>query len=468
LNPVSAEDTSHYFGVTTGVTLVKSTNGQDADIAPGPIIKIGEPVTWTYLVTNTGNVALTGIAVTDDQGVTVSCPGATLAAFAQMSCTASGTAVAGQYANTGLVTANPPVGFNQVSASDTSHYFGGNAAVDIEKLTNGVDAASAAEGPFIRVGQPVTWSYQVTNTGNMTLVNIVVTDSQAGIIVNCPLISELLPAESTTCSAAGFAIEGQYANIGYVSADVQGLEGSVYDQDTSWYFGANPSIQIVKKTNGQDANDPPGPYIAIGETVDYSYEITNSGAFDLTNIEVNDDAGVIPACSHASLPSGEVINCQSSGVALIGQHVTGGNVQATAEMDLGQVSASDESHYFGYSLDLELLKYTNGTHVSAAPGPNLVIGEPVTWTYQVKNQSNVQLVEVGVTDDTDVTVTCPKTTLAPEETMTCAASGTVTAGQYNNVGRAAGWFNGDTVQASDVSYYFGVLYHYIYLPLLLR
>ena len=30
--------------------------------------------TWTYLVTNTGNVTLSGIAVTDDQGVAVTCP----------------------------------------------------------------------------------------------------------------------------------------------------------------------------------------------------------------------------------------------------------------------------------------------------------------------------------------------------------------------------------------------------------
>ena len=469
LEPVQDHDTSHYFGVITGVTLQKSTNGQDADEPPGPIIKIGEPVSWTYRVTNTGNVGLTGILVTDDQpGVAVNCPGSTLEAAASMTCTASSLAVEGHYVNVGTVTANPPTGFEQVSASDTSHYFGGTASVDIEKLTNDIDASSALEGPIIRMGEPVSWTYQVTNTGNLPLENILVTDSQAGVVVSCPIISQLLSTESITCSASGVAIEGQYSNIGYVSAEVDGLAGLVYDQDTSWYFGANPSIQIIKRTNGQDANEPPGPYIEVGETVSYSYEVRNTAEFDLISVVVSDENGVLSGCSQALLLSGEVMNCQSSGVALTGQQMTTATVQSTAEMNLGLVSASDESYYFGYTLGLELVKYTNGIHVSAAPGPNLEIGEPVTWTYEVKNNSNIQLVDVSVTDDTGVPVSCPKSTLDPAETMTCSAVGTVMVGQYSNIGRATGSFNGDAVQASDVSYYFGILYHYIYLPLLLR
>ena len=83
-------DPSNYFGTVVGIHLEKSTNGDDADAAPGPAIRVGDPVTWTYTVYNTGNPALTGVAVTDDRGVAVSCPSATLAAGAQMECTASG------------------------------------------------------------------------------------------------------------------------------------------------------------------------------------------------------------------------------------------------------------------------------------------------------------------------------------------------------------------------------------------
>ena len=55
------------------VQIEKSTNGADADNPPGPFIPVTDengnptPVTWTYVVTNTGNVTLSGIDVTDDQ-----------------------------------------------------------------------------------------------------------------------------------------------------------------------------------------------------------------------------------------------------------------------------------------------------------------------------------------------------------------------------------------------------------------
>ena len=105
--------------------------------------------------------------MTDNQGVTVSCPTDTLAAGASMTCTGSGTAVAGQYANIGTATGTPPVG-DPVTDTDPSHYFGERPAIDIEKATNGEDADTPT-GPQIPVGDSVTWTYVVTNTSNVEL-----------------------------------------------------------------------------------------------------------------------------------------------------------------------------------------------------------------------------------------------------------------------------------------------------------
>ena len=146
------------------IDIQKATNGSDADAPPGPAVPIGDPVAWTYLVTNTGNDTLSSIVVTDDRGVAVTCPQASLAPGARMLCTASGVAAAGQYANVGSVTAVDPFG-TRVNASDPSHYFGSAPGIDIEKSTNG-DDADQPPGPFIPVGNPVVWTYVVRNDGN--------------------------------------------------------------------------------------------------------------------------------------------------------------------------------------------------------------------------------------------------------------------------------------------------------------
>src|SRR5205823_1036941 len=58
----------NYFGASAGIKIVKKTNGTDNDTAPGPAVAVGSPVVWTYTVKNTGNVALTTVVVTDDNG----------------------------------------------------------------------------------------------------------------------------------------------------------------------------------------------------------------------------------------------------------------------------------------------------------------------------------------------------------------------------------------------------------------
>jgi hypothetical protein len=113
--------------VGPSVQIVKSTNGQDANEAPGPTIAVGSPVAWTYVVTNTGAMPLTNIAVRDDRNVTVTCPGTTLAVGRSMTCTGTGVATAGQYRNVGTVTASADG--VRVTDTDASHYFGGQAPV---------------------------------------------------------------------------------------------------------------------------------------------------------------------------------------------------------------------------------------------------------------------------------------------------------------------------------------------------
>ncbi|HEY1277356.1 MAG TPA: VWA domain-containing protein, partial [Thermoleophilaceae bacterium] len=80
---VSDTDPSHYTGSVAAIDVEKATNGADADTGTGPFVPVGGPVTWTYVITNTGNTPLTGVTLEDDQLGTIACGSGTLAPGAQ-------------------------------------------------------------------------------------------------------------------------------------------------------------------------------------------------------------------------------------------------------------------------------------------------------------------------------------------------------------------------------------------------
>lgn len=114
---------------------------------------------------------------------------------------------------------------------DAGFHVPANPAIDIEKATNGHDADTPT-GPSIPVGGAVTWTYVVTNIGNVTLVDVAVTDDLEGSICT---IASLLPGASQTCTRNGTAVAGQYANLGTVVGYYQGQP--VSDSDPSHYYG---------------------------------------------------------------------------------------------------------------------------------------------------------------------------------------------------------------------------------------
>lgn len=232
------------------ISLRKYTNGEDANTPTGPNIPLGNPVTWTYIITNTGSITLTDLVLTDDKvgligpGGLSNCPpaGTILGPGDSLTCTATGVAQLGQYANTGLVTGITQIGVvaprQTVTATDPSHYFGlAGPAIVIKKATNGEDADTPT-GPLIPVGGAVTWTYVVTNTGNVILSPVTVTDDR-GVLVSCPK-NVLAPQENMLCTGTGIAVAGQYANIG-TAVGIPPAGPPVTSTDPSHYFGYIPA-----------------------------------------------------------------------------------------------------------------------------------------------------------------------------------------------------------------------------------
>jgi hypothetical protein len=449
---VSASDAAHYFvPIAPAIALEKATNGQDADIPPGPAVRVGDPVQWSYRVVNVGDVALTNVSVVDSRGVAVSCPKTVLVPAEAMTCTARGIAVAGQYANVGTASGTPPVG-PAVSASDPSHYFGQAPEIQLEKLVNGLDADTLASAPKLLNGSAVLWSYVVVNTGDVALSAVAVTDDR-GVAVSCPK-AVLDPGESMICTGSGSAVAGQYTNVGTATGQ-PALGPAVSDDDPASYFGWWPQIDLEKLTNDQDADLPPGPTVLAGATVQWKYLVTNTGDVRLAGIVVTDDRGVAVSCPKTALDPSESMTCTASGTAAAGQYANLGTVTGAPEGG-PTVSDTDPSHYFGAEAAIAIEKLTNGEDADVPPGPSILAGQQVLWTYVVTNSGTIRLANVTVTDSRGVTVTCPKTVLDPGESMTCTATGTAVAGQYSNVGTATGEpAGGSAVTASDPSHYKG-------------
>jgi len=219
-----------------------------------------------------------------------------------------------------------------------------------------------------------------------------------------------------------------------------------------------PGIRIEKATNGEDADQPPGPTIPVGSPVEWLYLVTNTGDLPLEGIEVADtDPNVVPGCDQTALEPGGSMTCRADGFAEPCQQSNVGTVVAFAP-DGTAVEDEDPSHYFGEeeaSIDLE--KWTQDEDADLGPGPGLIVGTPITWSYHVTNAGDADLSEIQVVDDKLGQVECPSSELVPGGSMTCTAEGMATFGLYENVGEVTAITAcGAVVADSDPSHYYGM------------
>ena len=375
------------FTPSPAMTLVKYTNGCDADTATGndgptgscppgdgsknPIVAVGSNVSWSFVVGNTGNVALSNVQVTDDHvaQTDIDCDGATpgngqpftLATGATRTCWATGIAVAGQYGNTGTLTASaettpadPPAPLTPVT--EDSHYFAGQPGIALKKYTviadPGSSTAGVLDGPppaltgtddadlaggidpvanhVIGDGTTVWWLYAVTNTGNVPLDAVHVDDDREGSI--CQNLT-VAPGATVWCVQQGVVsradtVNGQYSNLGTASGVDQTTNPTAPTTvgpvvDPSHVYVPAPAISLKKYTNGQDADTPETrPQIDAGLGVTWTYVVTNTGDWPLASIVLVDDLEGTISCpvlpgSPPQLDPGASITCTEHGVAAV-------------------------------------------------------------------------------------------------------------------------------------------------------
>lgn len=114
------------------------------------------------------------------------------------------------------------------------------AAVDVTQLVNGVDVVEAP-GLYLRVGDSVTWTYHITNTGNVALTTVAIADTREGGIISCtPTLDDGLASQANSlCTASGIAQPGQYTNTAMITGTtIVGIPQTIIAMDSSYYFGS--------------------------------------------------------------------------------------------------------------------------------------------------------------------------------------------------------------------------------------
>ena len=283
-----SDDASVPVSQVSSLDLDKVT-ADGASEGDGRDVLVGETIVWKYTVTNTGNVTLYSITITDNQARQrrLRCwryqlrhrprhrkPGPWC--FGHMHCWRD--------------RHGWPVQQHRQRHRDAPHEHAANLgkryrrqlvlrcqpSIAIDKVT--VDGATSGDGLTILTGEAISWRYTVRNTGNVTLSNVTVSDNQ-GVDVDCDggtntgtdhVVASLAVGASVICTATGMAMPGAYANIGSARGtftDSAGHTRTPEASDSSSYFGANPAIDIVKKTVGSDGTEGDNVFILINGAV---------------------------------------------------------------------------------------------------------------------------------------------------------------------------------------------------------
>lgn len=353
-----------------------------------------ENITWRLTATNTGGQTLTNLVVTDPSVAacatpTAFIPPASLAPGASFSYTCQTLGVVIGFTNTATVEGTNP---NNVVVTDddpaTVTLPDANAGIQIVKYVidelNGPDGADAntAPGIYVPVDDTVTWRYVVTIPAgnNVPMRNVSVVDNGGpNSDFNPEYVSgdinsnDILEVGETwlyvsPASANLDVTPGQYTNVATVegTAVSQLVALVLVDTDPANHFGADPQIGLVKSTNGEDANLPPGPLVTVGAAVTWTFAVTNEGNVALSDVTVTDDRVSASAinCGGGTnvirllLPD-QKVTCTATGVATLGFYANIGTVVGTPTDSNGvrlrdsddvafpTVTATDPSHYFG-------------------------------------------------------------------------------------------------------------------------
>ncbi|MEV8252835.1 AraC family transcriptional regulator [Rhodoglobus sp. NPDC076762] len=460
---------------TAPATVVVAPNGALAVTKTGAVTSgtggVGSTMTFSFSITNPGNVTMTGVAIVDSL-VGLSAPSYTwptstagrLAPGQTATATATYTVKqadvnAGSVSNTATVSGKTPTNATATSAPSTANV---PTITGAPQLTT-TKSANVTSGA--KVGDSITYSIAISNTGNQTVTGVTLTDSLVGL--STPVITwpgatgTLAPGQSAT-ALASYTVKqsdvdaGSIANTASAAGTAPGATPVSSDSNpvVTTTVAAAPTLSLVKS-----GALPAGSASVAGEVVTYSFVIRNTGNVTITGAAVTDPLSGLSAITYGTWPSGTAgtlaPNTQVTATATytvkqsdVDSGAIANTATATGTGAIGGAAAPATSNA---TVPLATTAKLTVTKTGAvAPGANK-LGDTVTFSFVVKNTGNVTLSSVGITDSlADLSAVTfgawPGGTtgvLAPNAQVTATATYTikqsdVNAGSVKNTATASG------------------------------
>jgi uncharacterized repeat protein (TIGR01451 family) len=309
--------------LTTVLPAVASISAVKSVTSTGPYSAVGQVISYQFIATNTGNLTLTSVGITDTQtapaGALTSGPTCVSLSSPTGACSGSTTTLApGQSATFTATYTITQADLNNGSVSDSAVAIGtspSNSAVTSQSSSLTVDTLqspglslvkSANPPTYSTVGTQIHYTYQVSNTGNTTL-NGPFTVADNKTTVTCPALSTLAPGASLTCTAT-YTITQADIDAGSVTNLATAKNGAVSSPQSSATVTAiqSPGISLAKSAN-------PTTYSNVGTTINYSYQITNTGNTTLSGpFTVTDNKTTVTCPPLSVLAPGASLTCTAA------------------------------------------------------------------------------------------------------------------------------------------------------------
>ncbi|MDA9208298.1 hypothetical protein N9O61_05365 [Octadecabacter sp.] len=469
--------------VVTGPTraplfTVEKTPSEDTDVA------VGTTVTYSHLVTNTGNVTLTDITLVDTHTsasgtqslaftpsnvIAALAPGEFVTVTTSYTITQDDIDAGNDVTNTVNATATPPAGTTVAPADDT-------AAVDLEDIDLALSVTkteSDGTGTFDNLPTTETFTFEVTNDGNVTLTGFTLTDDLTGF--SCPL-ADIAPNMSVSTCADGSALSTTYTvlqgdiDTGALTNTVTVSDGTNDAEDDVTLSGPDqlPLLSMVKTATSGDQ------FAAVGDEITYDYVVTNDGNMTLTApITVADDQTTVtcPAFTGGELAPTDSITCTAT-YTVDQDDLDTGSVTNLATASIRQPVVPSTTYPSG-TAEVDSAEETEVVDADQQPEIEIAkaiepgtastysaITDSVSFQFTVTNSGNVTLTDAITVTDLNIptTLTCPAggpVNVAPGGSVICTASwtpeqGDIDAGSFTNEATAATTFGGAAVETDPL------------------